>query len=103
MPHVAGRDTEPLGHRDGGDGNVHVGLLVDMDDAREVHEAHAFIERLVRRALAMEGTCTGEHGVGCGKMGFLDSEHGDAVDVMRMVKRSLDPMNIMNPGKVVEI
>ena len=53
------------------------------------------------RAIAMEGTCTGEHGIGCGKMEFMDAEHGDGVDVMRMIKRSMDPDNIMNPGKII--
>ena len=85
-----------------GDGNFHVGLLVDMDDAKEVHEAHAFIERLVRRALAMEGTCTGEHGVGQMKINYMEEEHGPgALGLMRQIKRSLDPMGIMNPGKVL--
>ncbi len=98
---ASGRMVPVLGHI--GDGNFHLCIIVDPNSPADIRAAEAMNERLVERALAMEGTCTGEHGVGCGKMGFLDSEHGDALDVMRMVKRSLDPTNIMNPGKVVAI
>jgi D-lactate dehydrogenase (cytochrome) len=85
-----------------GDGNFHLSLLIDMDDADEVARAEAFMERLVARALAMDGTCTGEHGVGQGKMKYLAAEHGDsALAVMRSIKRALDPQGIMNPGKIV--
>ena len=85
-----------------GDGNFHLSLLVDMDDAAEVAHADAFMKRLIERALAMEGTCTGEHGVGQGKMKYLPKEHGEAaLEVMRGLKRSLDPAGIMNPGKIV--
>jgi D-lactate dehydrogenase (cytochrome) len=85
-----------------GDGNFHLALLIDMDDADEVTRAEAFMERLVARALAMDGTCTGEHGIGQGKMKYLAAEHGDsALAVMRSVKRALDPQGIMNPGKIV--
>jgi D-lactate dehydrogenase (cytochrome) len=87
-----------------GDGNFHVLPLVDMDDPEEIKIAKAFVERLVARALAMEGTCTGEHGVGQGKMKYLEREHGvEALDMMRMLKRAIDPQNIMNPGKIVAL
>jgi D-lactate dehydrogenase (cytochrome) len=85
-----------------GDGNFHLTLLIDMDDTEEVKAVKAFNERLVERALAMDGTCTGEHGVGQGKMKYLLSEHGrPALDAMRAIKRALDPQGIMNPGKIV--
>ncbi len=87
-----------------GDGNFHVGLMVDLDDKDEVARVHAFLERLVDRALAMDGTCTGEHGVGQGKMKYLLAEHGDAaLASMRAIKRVLDPLDIMNPGKIVAL
>jgi D-lactate dehydrogenase (cytochrome) len=87
-----------------GDGNFHVGLLVDMSDEAEVKRVQAFVERLTERALAMDGTCTGEHGVGQGKMKYLPAEHGEpALDAMRAIKRALDPLNIMNPGKIVSV
>jgi D-lactate dehydrogenase (cytochrome) len=85
-----------------GDGNFHVGVVVDMDDADEAARARKFHERLVERAIAMDGTCTGEHGVGEGKIGYLEAEHGrGAVDFMRTLKRALDPDDIFNPGKIV--
>jgi len=85
-----------------GDGNFHLTLLIDMDDADEVKRAKALSERLVERALAMDGTCTGEHGVGQGKMKYMAAEHGAAtLAVMASIKRALDPQNIMNPGKIV--
>jgi D-lactate dehydrogenase (cytochrome) len=85
-----------------GDGNFHLSLLVDMDSADEVRVAKAFNERLVERALAMDGTCTGEHGVGQGKMQYLLSEYGPtALAAMRAIKQALDPDNIMNPGKII--
>ena len=91
--------TAPIvGHA--GDGNFHVGLLFDDTDAADVARAEAFVERLNARALEMDGTCTGEHGIGQGKMPFLEAELGDALDLMRQVKRSLDPDNIFNPGKI---
>jgi D-lactate dehydrogenase (cytochrome) len=86
-----------------GDGNFHLCLIMDPDDADEVARANAVNERMIMRALAMGGTCTGEHGVGYGKMDFLVAEHGDAVSVMRAIKLALDPSNIMNPGKIVRV
>jgi D-lactate dehydrogenase (cytochrome) len=84
-----------------GDGNFHVGLMVDVGDDEEVTRVRAFLERLTERALAMDGTCTGEHGVGQGKMKYLLAEHGEpALDAMRAIKRALDPLDIMNPGKI---
>ena len=84
-----------------GDGNFHVAVLLDMNDAEEVERAKKFNERLIERSLSLDGTCTGEHGVGEGKMRYLEAEHGKAgLDVMRSLKRALDPDNIMNPGKI---
>jgi D-lactate dehydrogenase (cytochrome) len=87
-----------VGHA--GDGNFHVLILLDTNISSEVSAAENFVERLNARALSMDGTCTGEHGIGQGKRGFLRQELGDAVDVMRAVKAALDPLAIMNPGKV---
>jgi D-lactate dehydrogenase (cytochrome) len=87
-----------------GDGNFHLTLLVDMADAAEVKAAKVLCERLVERALAMDGTCTGEHGVGQGKMKYLAGELGaPALAAMAAIKRALDPDGIMNPGKIVEL
>ena len=86
-----------------GDGNFHLVLVVDPDDADEVARAEALHDRLVRRALALGGTCTGEHGIGTGKIAFLEAEHGAALDTMRRIKAALDPAGIMNPGKVLRI
>ncbi len=84
-----------------GDGNFHVLALMDMNDPREVEAVEAFVARLNMRAIAMDGTCTGEHGVGQGKIAFLPHELGAGVDVMRTIKQALDPRGIMNPGKVL--
>ncbi len=86
-----------------GDGNFHVLLLVDPGSASEMATAHRINDRLVERALSVGGTCTGEHGIGYGKLKHLEAEHGAGVDVMRQVKTALDPLGIMNPGKVVSV
>jgi D-lactate dehydrogenase (cytochrome) len=84
-----------------GDGNFHFGYLIDPDSEAERRAAEDLNHKLVARALALEGTCTGEHGVGLHKMGFLLDEAGEgAVQMMRTIKRALDPDNIMNPGKI---
>ena len=85
-----------------GDGNFHVVLLVDPDDPGEVAQAHEISNRLVERALSMEGTCTGEHGIGIGKKRYMAQEHGaSSLHAMRAVKQALDPHNLMNPGKIL--
>ncbi len=85
-----------------GDGNFHCQPLLDLDNADEVERVKGFIDRLVRRAIAMGGTCTGEHGVGQKKMVYLVEEHGaPALEVMHTLKAALDPLNIMNPGKTL--
>jgi D-lactate dehydrogenase (cytochrome) len=85
-----------------GDGNFHLIMPVDPDSESEMAAAEHLTDRLVARALAMGGTCSGEHGVGMGKMRFLEAEHGrEALDVMRAIKTALDPQNLMNPGKVL--
>ena len=89
-----------VGHA--GDGNFHLMYLLDPDNPAELQEARRLNERLVARALAMGGTCSGEHGVGYGKMGYLKAEHGEGLEVMRSIKRALDPDNRMNPGKLVD-
>jgi D-lactate dehydrogenase (cytochrome) len=87
-----------------GDGNFHLSLVIDLADTDEVSRAKAFLERVVDRALAMDGTCTGEHGVGQGKMKYLPAEHGEAtLDTMRAIKRALDPLDILNPGKIFQL
>ena len=85
-----------------GDGNFHVSLLVRMEDEDELGRAKKFVENLVERALRMEGTSTGEHGVGQGKIKYLEAEHGEAaLGAMRAIKAAIDPLGIMNPGKML--
>src|SRR5271166_3333280 len=87
-----------------GDGNFHVSPLVDMTNPREIEAAEAFASRLAHRAIAMGGTCTGEHGVGQKKIAYMEDEHGPAaLDLMRRVKAAFDPQNIFNPGKVFTV
>ena len=88
-----------VGHA--GDGNFHVLVLMDMEDPKEIAAAETFVARLNMRAISMDGTCTGEHGIGQGKCGFLRAELGASVDVMRTIKQALDPHNILNPGKIL--
>ncbi len=87
-----------------GDGNFHMLLMLDLDDRDEIRRAEGLLERLVERALAMDGTCTGEHGIGQGKMKYMKAEYGEpALETMRAIKRALDPLDILNPGKIVEL
>ncbi len=90
-----------VGHA--GDGNFHLIYMLDPANAAELDEARRLNDRMITRALALGGTCSGEHGVGYGKMKYLAAEHGEALDVMRAIKRALDPDNRMNPGKIVDI
>ena len=85
-----------------GDGNFHLVVLVDPDNEKDMQEAEWINERVVERALVMEGTCTGEHGIGLGKKKFMVREHGEgAIEVMRALKQALDPENLLNPGKIL--
>ena len=88
-----------VGHA--GDGNFHLIFMVNTDDAAELETVKAANARLVERALGMGGTCTGEHGVGFGKLKYLRQEHGESLDTMRVIKHALDPNNLMNPGKLI--
>ena len=91
-----------LGHV--GDGNFHCVLLVDPDDPGEMKTAEALNDRIVELALSLDGTCTGEHGIGLHKMDFLIEEHGeDVIDLMRRIKQALDPLNLFNPGKIFRL
>ena len=84
-----------------GDGNFHTLLLIDMEDENEVAAAHEFVSWLNELAISMEGTCTGEHGIGQGKRRYLEKEIGAGVDVIKAIKTAIDPDNIMNPGKII--
>ena len=95
---AAGLIAPIVGHV--GDGNFHVLILVNPGDAEEMARAKDVHRRMVERAIAFDGTCTGEHGIGLGKIDFLEQELGEAVDVMRSLKLALDPANLMNPGKI---
>jgi len=84
-----------------GDGNFHLSILLDPDNAEEINSAHSLNDKMIKRVLAMGGTCSGEHGVGMGKIEYMEDEHGEGVNVMRQIKQALDPGNIMNPGKML--
>ncbi len=86
-----------------GDGNFHLSFIIDPDDRAEMAKSKEVNDRMVLRALAQGGTCTGEHGIGYGKLDFLTAEHGEAVTVMRQIKLALDPGNLMNPGKMLRV
>lgn len=88
-----------LGHV--GDGNYHVVFAIDPANAQELAEVAAINKQMVQKAISLDGTCTGEHGIGTGKIDYLRQEHGDAVDLMRVIKQAIDPHAIMNPGKVL--
>ena len=88
-----------VGHA--GDGNFHLIIMLNPDDHKEFAAVTRLSERLVERALKFGGTCSGEHGVGIGKLKYLAAEHGAALDVMRSIKRAIDPNNLMNPGKLI--
>ena len=87
-----------LGHV--GDGNFHAVFLVDREDEGEMRRAAEVNDRMIEAALAVGGTCTGEHGIGIGKASWLRAQHGEGVAVMRLLKESLDPEGLLNPGKV---
>jgi D-lactate dehydrogenase (cytochrome) len=96
---VSGLIAPIVGHV--GDGNFHTTPVFDRGNAKELAVVEGFLERLAERAIAMEGTCTGEHGVGQGKAKYLKAELGDGLGVMRKLKAALDPLDILNPGKIL--
>lgn len=86
-----------------GDGNYHILLMIDVNDPEDIKKANEVNERIVGYALVRGGTCTGEHGVGIGKQKYQEKEHGTALNVMRKIKTALDPDDLLNPGKVVDL
>ena len=95
-----GLPTILLGHV--GDGNFHLGINFNPDSPDEVERAYGLNRRVAQRAIGMGGTCTGEHGIGLGKIEFMEAEHGaGTIAAMRAVKAALDPHNLLNPGKVL--
>ncbi|WP_378949997.1 FAD-binding oxidoreductase [Mesorhizobium sp. ANAO-SY3R2] len=86
-----------------GDGNFHTLVLMDPNDPADIGKAEEFVKRLAERAISMDGTSTGEHGIGQGKMGLMSREHGHGVEVMRAIKAALDPHDILNPGKILPL
>src|SRR5699024_34553 len=86
-----------------GDGNYHILLMIDPDNADDIARADKVNERIVEYSLERGGTCTGEHGVGIGKQKYQRREHGPALDVMKQIKTALDPLDLFNPGKVIDI
>jgi len=84
-----------------GDGNFHCALSFDPEDKSQFDRVQDFMHKLAKLAIKLDGTVTGEHGIGVGKMKYMREEHGDALDVMRSIKRALDPQNILNPGKIL--
>jgi len=97
--HEAGVVAPLVGHA--GDGNFHLIFMLNPDDAAELAQISKLNERLVERSLRFGGTCSGEHGVGLGKLKYLAAEHGASLEVMRAIKTALDPNNLMNPGKLI--
>ncbi|MCA1584976.1 MAG: FAD-binding protein [Acidobacteria bacterium] len=96
---ASGHVAPLVGHA--GDGNFHLIFMVRAEDVEELRQVEALNERLIARALRFGGTCSGEHGVGLGKLKYLANEHGAALDLMRAIKRALDPHDLMNPGKLI--
>ncbi len=85
-----------------GDGNFHLLFLIDpKNEVEDLKRYQPLNDRLIERALRMGGTCTGEHGIGSGKLKYMESEHGNSLEIMRKIKKTLDPKNLMNPGKVI--
>jgi D-lactate dehydrogenase (cytochrome) len=96
---ASGLSAPIVGHV--GDGNFHTMPMVDMSNPKEIAAAEVLIEKMAKRAIAMDGTCTGEHGVGQGKIKYLKAEHGAGLAAMRAIKQALDPLDILNPGKIL--